>query len=36
MPHEDGSLAPKHVGDGHLMFVVIKIVHLVDIISGVR
>jgi hypothetical protein len=33
---EDGTLAPKHAGNAHLKFVLIKTVHFVDIISGVR
>jgi hypothetical protein len=32
---EDDTCVPKHVGDAYLMFVLIKNVHLVDIINGV-
>jgi len=31
--HEDGIHVPKHVGDVHWMFVLIKAVHLVGIIK---
>jgi len=32
---EDGTLVPKRVGEAHLMFVLIKNVHLVGIMNGV-
>ena len=31
----DGTCVPKHVGAPHLMFVLIKDVHLVGVINGV-
>jgi hypothetical protein len=33
---EDGTLAPKHDGEAHLMFVLIEALHLFGIINGVR
>jgi hypothetical protein len=33
---ETGTHVPKHVAEAHVMFVLIKNVHLVGIINGVR
>jgi hypothetical protein len=33
---EGGTPVAKHVGEAHLMFVLIKNLHLVSIINGVR
>ena len=33
---EDGTLVAKRVGEAHLMFVLIKNLHLVSITNGVR
>ena len=33
---EDGTHVPKHFGEAHLMYVLIKNVHLVGIINVVR